>query len=126
MGDTTEDIEDVESLSSQSQTLADVGYSPGRVLRSEARASARARLLSLENSIEKPQQEGGTPGYPSVGSAGHHLGLCTPCDFVYRGSCRTGFACKFCHLCPPQASKNHKKERRKLLRAMMRSQQTDQ
>merc|ERR1712187_515482 len=56
---TTEEVEDMGSLSSQSQTLADVGYSPGRVLRSEARVSARACLLSLENSIEKPQQDGG-------------------------------------------------------------------
>merc|ERR1712217_911761 len=88
--------------------------------------SARPGLLSLENSIEKPQQEGGTPEYPSVGSAGHHLGLCKPCDFMYRGSCSNGFACKFCHLCPPEARQQRKKERRKLVRAMARSQQTQQ
>jgi len=102
------------------ETLADVGYHPGLVLRKEARIDVPAPpcLISLADTIEEPQREGGMPGCPSVGSAGHHLGLCKPCDFVYRGSCRSGTACKFCHLCPPEATKERKKERRKLLRSM--------
>jgi hypothetical protein len=124
--DTAEALEDDAPL--VPQTLSDAGYNPGRVLRKEAslRLSTAPRLLSLVDTIEEPPREGGMPGCPSVGSAGHHLGLCTPCDFVHRGSCRTGFACKFCHLCGPEANKQKKKDRRKLVRAMARMQTEDE
>jgi len=124
--DTAEALEDVAPP--VPQTLADTGYSPGRALRTEAklRLSAGPRLLSLVDTIAEPPQEGGLPGFPSVGSAGHHLGMCKPCDFVHRGSCRTGFACKFCHLCGPEANKQKKKERRKVVRAMARMQTEDE
>jgi len=120
--DTAESLDDV--VPPVPQSLADAGYSPGRALRTEAtlRLPAAPRLLSLVDTIAEPPQEGGMPGCPSVGSAGHHLGLCKPCDFVHRGSCRTGFACKFCHLCGPEATKQKKKERRKIVRAVARMQ----
>lgn len=54
---------------------------------------------------------------PSVGSAGHHLGLCTPCDFASRG-CRAGNSCEFCHLCGPGESQRRKKERKKILKSL--------
>mmetsp|Transcript_36126 Transcript_36126/g.93195 ORF Transcript_36126/g.93195 Transcript_36126/m.93195 type:complete len:262 (-) Transcript_36126:454-1239(-) len=50
---------------------------------------------------------------PSVGSAGHHLGLCKPCDFVHRKSCYSGASCKFCHLCGLTENRRHKKENRR-------------
>jgi len=124
--DTAEALEDVAPF--VPETLADAGYCPGRDLRKEAslRLSAAPRLLSLVDTIEESPREGGMPGCPSVGSAGHHLGLCKPCDFVHRGSCRIGFACKFCHLCGPEVNKQKKKERRKVVRAMARMQTEDE
>jgi hypothetical protein len=120
--DTAEEAIEEEEVVPQvaPKTLEEAGYKPGRVLRTEASLalSATPRLLSLVDTIEEPRSEGGMPGCPSVGSAGHHLGLCKPCDFVHRGSCRLGFACKFCHLCGPEANKQKKKERKKLLRAV--------
>lgn len=64
----------------------------------------------------------GKPGVPSAGSAQHHLGLCKPCDFVYRGSCREGTSCKFCHLCGPDETQRRKKEKKRLFRAMRQRQ----
>mmetsp|Transcript_55991 Transcript_55991/g.162237 ORF Transcript_55991/g.162237 Transcript_55991/m.162237 type:complete len:202 (-) Transcript_55991:300-905(-) len=59
---------------------------------------------------------------PSVGSAGHHLGLCKPCDFVDRGFCRAGASCRFCHLCGPAERRQRKLQRRKLVRAAKRAE----
>merc|ERR1712176_984792 len=36
---------------------------------------------------------------PSIGSAGHHKGLCKPCAFG--DDCRNGAKCEFCHICKP-------------------------
>jgi len=66
----------------------------------------------------------GSPECPSIGSMGHKLGLCTPCDFVHRGTCRTGASCVYCHLCDPCTQKKCKKARRRFARAM-RSLQED-
>mmetsp|Transcript_109268 Transcript_109268/g.319880 ORF Transcript_109268/g.319880 Transcript_109268/m.319880 type:complete len:286 (+) Transcript_109268:124-981(+) len=55
---------------------------------------------------------------PSVGSALHGTGQCRPCDFMYRtDNCREGAACRFCHLCGPQAVRLRRKQRRALLRS---------
>jgi len=55
-----------------------------------------------------------TAACPSLGSAGHHLGNCRPCDFAARGAdCRAGMACQFCHLCGPEERKQRKAQRRK-------------
>jgi len=62
---------------------------------------------------------------PSVGSAGHHLGLCKPCDFVDRGFCRAGADCRFCHLCGPAERRQRKLQRRKLVRAAKRAEGSD-
>merc|ERR1712203_13664 len=55
-------------------------------------------------------------GVPCAGSAGHYLGLCKPCDFVHRGSCRSGVACQFYHLCGPGEARRRKKEKKQLVR----------
>lgn len=48
---------------------------------------------------------------PTVGSQAHHLGECKPCAFVFKEGCANGVACKFCHLCDPNAKKRRKRER---------------
>jgi len=89
-------------------------YCPGSVLKmsaslmdSESEASEEPRRLQLEAAL--PEAPRGCPGCPSIGSAGHHLGLCKPCDFVGRGGCRRGYDCQFCHLCPPGENRRRKK-----------------
>jgi len=58
----------------------------------------------------------------SVGSAGHHLGICRPCDFVGRGfKCRSGVDCSFCHLCGPEDRKVRKTQRKKMMKALSRT-----
>mmetsp|Transcript_23600 Transcript_23600/g.73519 ORF Transcript_23600/g.73519 Transcript_23600/m.73519 type:complete len:273 (+) Transcript_23600:46-864(+) len=56
----------------------------------------------------------GMPGVPSMGSAGHHLGLCKPCAFVFKGGCTNGVNCTFCHLCEFGEKKRRKKEQRRV------------
>lgn len=46
---------------------------------------------------------------PSPGSAGHRLGMCKPCAFMYTKGCAAGHDCKFCHLCRPGEKKLRKK-----------------
>mmetsp|Transcript_26456 Transcript_26456/g.57703 ORF Transcript_26456/g.57703 Transcript_26456/m.57703 type:complete len:261 (-) Transcript_26456:219-1001(-) len=93
-------------------------YQPGCLLRSEMHKVV-PKVLHLADTIEEPTISI-CPECPSVGSAGHHLGLCKPCDFVHRGSCRTGAACKFCHLCGPEENKQRKKEKRSAVRTVKR------
>eukprot|EP00429_Kryptoperidinium_foliaceum_P071333 CAMPEP_0176070750 /NCGR_PEP_ID=MMETSP0120_2-20121206/35335_1 /TAXON_ID=160619 /ORGANISM="Kryptoperidinium foliaceum, Strain CCMP 1326" /LENGTH=267 /DNA_ID=CAMNT_0017404403 /DNA_START=91 /DNA_END=890 /DNA_ORIENTATION=- len=48
------------------------------------------------------QPAGGAPpsrdGVPSMGSAAHFSGECTPCCFFFKNRCRNGESCQFCHL----------------------------
>mmetsp|Transcript_11774 Transcript_11774/g.12821 ORF Transcript_11774/g.12821 Transcript_11774/m.12821 type:complete len:183 (+) Transcript_11774:105-653(+) len=58
-----------------------------------------------------------TAELPTRGSAGHGLGACKPCAFIYKDGCQSGFECAFCHLCPPGEKIRRKKDlkqRRKL------------
>mmetsp|Transcript_102303 Transcript_102303/g.318668 ORF Transcript_102303/g.318668 Transcript_102303/m.318668 type:complete len:91 (+) Transcript_102303:4-276(+) len=71
--------------------------------------------------LEAPQY--GTRECPSVGSALHSLGMCKPCDFVHRRTCRTGAACKFCHLCGPSESRRRKKEEQRAKRVALQRRQ---
>mmetsp|Transcript_68197 Transcript_68197/g.158262 ORF Transcript_68197/g.158262 Transcript_68197/m.158262 type:complete len:238 (-) Transcript_68197:282-995(-) len=92
----------------------DSAYSPGRVLLEAAKVKAETATLEQSSAVGTPTSE--VPPVPSVGSLGHHLGICRPCDFTYRsGSCREGAACKFCHLCGPEVSRQRRKERRQQL-----------
>ncbi|CAE7457825.1 drp35 [Symbiodinium pilosum] len=49
---------------------------------------------------------------PSIGSSKHYLGLCKPCDFKCRSSCRFGYQCSFCHICGPAQSRQWKKQKK--------------
>lgn len=100
---------------------ADGGYSPGRILQRETRTADDFKptvVLQLADCVSQTQF--GTPDCPSLGSAGHGAGLCKPCDFFHRNSCRTGAACKFCHLCGPDENKRRKKQKQGIVRAMKR------
>jgi len=90
---------------------------PGLCLPQATGESASAKqVLELVETLPVPCI--GSLQCPSVGSIGHKLGLCKPCDFVHRGTCRTGTECKYCHLCGPGMQKQNKKERRRFARAM--------
>lgn len=67
----------------------------------------------------------GTPDCPSVGSAAHQLGFCKPCDFFHRNCCTNAAACKFCHLCGPEESKNRKKHKLAMLKVARRQQRAN-
>lgn len=76
------------------------------------KSDADAAFVSSRDGALKSENR----GVPSMGSAGHHLGLCKPCDFFHRSSngCQAGSACTYCHLCGPDEMK-----RRKLLKKQM-------
>jgi len=97
------------------------GYVPGEALRKEMMQDrAPALQLSLDDVVERTTC--GTADCPSVGSAGHWVGMCQPCDFVHRGLCTNGAACKYCHLCTPEARNLRRKQRKALLKAGRRLQ----
>jgi hypothetical protein len=103
------------------QGLASV-YEPGRILHSEAAGAPETNrpTLLLANALTEPVvPPPPPPPIASVGSAGHLLGLCKPCDFASRfgNGCRAGDACKFCHLCGPVNLRKSKRMRRALARA---------
>merc|ERR1712211_96285 len=114
---------DTSSSSEQGSSLrgaasAQEPYEPGQALRNAAKVT---REIDLDSAIPGPAC--GSPGCPSVGSAGHHLGLCKPCDFMYRTNCRAGASCKFCHLCPPGEIRNRKKQKKAMKSAAVMLQQ---
>jgi len=49
--------------------------------------------------------------FPTLGSAGHFSGQCKPCAFVNTKGCKSGYECKFCHLCAPGEKKRRKREK---------------
>eukprot|EP00931_Biecheleriopsis_adriatica_P056735 TRINITY_DN3363_c0_g1_i1.p1 TRINITY_DN3363_c0_g1~~TRINITY_DN3363_c0_g1_i1.p1 ORF type:complete len:208 (+),score=35.93 TRINITY_DN3363_c0_g1_i1:105-728(+) len=106
----TVDTAEAKGISSAEET-----YRPGRLLQQSATISSppeavdERHCLSLEEVL--PDDATGTPECPSIGSAGHGLGLCKPCDFMYRNGCRAGFKCQFCHLCPPGETRRRKKQK---------------
>eukprot|EP00440_Ansanella_granifera_P036426 gb/GFBE01039525.1/.p1 GENE.gb/GFBE01039525.1/~~gb/GFBE01039525.1/.p1 ORF type:complete len:241 (+),score=43.09 gb/GFBE01039525.1/:1-723(+) len=101
-------------------------YLPGQVLQNIATLplpevdEPKTCLLQLEKAL--PNQPCGTPECPSVGSAGHAFGICKPCDFMYRTNCRSGAACKFCHLCGPGETRRRKKQKKSLVRMLKTSE----
>lgn len=105
-----------------------MSYSPGRLFLQEVARVSEERLdphvleLSAVLDEEKSPMSTGLPGQLSVGSMYHHMGCCRPCDFVHRsGGCRSGAACKFCHLCGPDQRKHVKKIRTKLMKDMQKA-----
>mmetsp|Transcript_106216 Transcript_106216/g.147009 ORF Transcript_106216/g.147009 Transcript_106216/m.147009 type:complete len:245 (-) Transcript_106216:184-918(-) len=82
------------------------------------------QMLQLSRTFPVPCV--GSPECPSVGSIGHKLGLCKPCHFaerfVHSGTCRTGAACKYCHLCQPVDQKWRRRERQNYIQGMQNLQ----
>jgi len=76
-------------------------------------------VIELEKALPSPVS--GTPDCPSIGSAGHAFGVCKPCDFQHRTSCRSGASCKFCHLCGPAENRCRKKQKQSMARALKKS-----
>jgi hypothetical protein len=60
---------------------------------------------------EEQQIELGSETLPTVGSAGHRIGKCKPCAFLYKKGCLNGMACPFCHLCEEGEKQRRQKER---------------
>jgi len=54
---------------------------------------------------------------PSLGSADHASGTCSPCAFFHAGRCTSGLQCRFCHLCDADSRKRLKKEKLEMRRA---------
>lgn len=111
----------------ESSSLAGSYYCPGDVLKMSAQvsrggleASARSQqVIQLETVL--PEETCGSPGCPSIGSVGHHLGMCKPCDFMFRGDgCRADSKCQYCHLCPPGETQRRKKVKKAAARMMTR------
>jgi len=100
-------------------------YQPGQVMKMMAAEclspNARKPRLDLDKAL--PEENQGSPECPSIGSAGHHLGICKPCDFMYRTDCRAGFSCQFCHLCPPGETRRRKKQKQAARRAFVSATQ---
>lgn len=59
----------------------------------------------------------GSEERPSVGSAGHAVGLCKPCSFFRVKVCQNGAMCTFCHLCEAGEKKRRVKERKAIRKA---------
>lgn len=78
--------------------------------RNHTESAADARAVELEPC-----------GLPSVGSAGHRAGTCSPCAFLYTRGCDRGTECEFCHLCGPEVRKQRKKEKRAYFTALKRA-----
>jgi len=83
-------------------------YHPGQVLQSMATVPKVPIQLQLHEMV--PEDSSAMP-WPSLGSATHALGICKPCDFQHRTSCRAGYKCQFCHLCPPGENRRRKKQK---------------
>jgi len=96
------------------------GYVSGCILQESVALSQRSvQTLRLEEAVEQTPTR--TPNCLSVGSAGHQLGLCQPCDFFQRGRCTKASECTFCHLCGPGESRRRKRQNRKLGKIATRS-----
>lgn len=111
----------------ESSSLASDDYCPGDLLKMSARVSSAdseggaqsQQLIQLAKAL--PEETSGSARCPSIGSSGHCLGMCKPCDFMHRGDgCRAGFNCQFCHLCPPGEVQRRKKVKKTAVRQLTR------
>ncbi|CAJ1338865.1 unnamed protein product [Effrenium voratum] len=78
--------------------------------------------LQLQLQEMVPEEPASLP-WPSLGSAAHALGLCKPCDFQHRTSCRAGYKCQFCHLCPAGENRRRKKQKQAAAKLCRRMEQ---
>mmetsp|Transcript_14594 Transcript_14594/g.37772 ORF Transcript_14594/g.37772 Transcript_14594/m.37772 type:complete len:246 (+) Transcript_14594:82-819(+) len=129
----------VSSLGSETCSTADPADDiPSSLLTPFRRQTAMADLLAASEPTQAPKPPSFvvhlfdalveeparccSPACPSVGSVGHNLGVCRPCDFFGRGfDCRAGANCSFCHLCGPVERRQRKVQRRKVIREMVRA-----
>lgn len=98
--------------------------------KSELGAGSSAPVLQLAGLLAKPQVaplatpqscEAEVPA--SMGSAGHDIGLCKPCAFIFKGGCQNGINCKFCHRCDSGEKKRRQKEKASQLATLKQPQQ---
>jgi len=114
---TSESTEEPTAAAATEEEAAKVvaGYVPGRILQQAiTQATAPAIPLCLEDTGGRTTT--GSPDCPSVGSAGHWLGMCKPCDFFHRDRCTNEAACKYCHLCGPEEGKHRRKQKQALIK----------
>jgi len=78
----------------------------------------QAPILRLADAIAEPEL--GSPAMWTMGSEGHHLGICKPCAFFYTKGCGNGSECPFCHLCPEGEKKRRQKMKGTVDRQMRR------
>lgn len=105
---------DADSMSRCSRCVQlDEASSSPQVAGSPSRAQSNGAPCAIQ--LQR-MLEDSTPDYPSKGSAAHHLGLCKPCDFKCRSSCRFGYECMFCHICGPAESRQWKRGRKSFWR----------
>ncbi|CAL1151250.1 unnamed protein product [Cladocopium goreaui] len=105
---------DADSMSRCSRCVQlDEASSSPQVAGSPSRAQSNGAPCAIQ--LQR-MLEDSTPDYPSKGSAAHHLGLCKPCDFKCRASCRFGYECMFCHICGPAESRQWKRGRKSFWR----------
>jgi len=72
--------------------------------------------------LEVSTRELGSPELPTMGSAGHELGTCKPCAFLYSKGCAKGVHCMFCHRCGPGEKKRRQKEKSEARRTLQQWQ----
>jgi len=91
----------------------------------DAAPAATPHILRLSDAlVEAPWTSApvlGTSELPTVGSAGHQLGACKPCAFLYTKGCGNGVQCQFCHLCEPGEKKRRAKDKKATIAAAVRS-----
>lgn len=61
---------------------------------------------------------------PTKGSALHAQGGCRPCAFAARGACKSGFECRFCHLCEEGEKRRRCKQWRENKRKSLQDMQS--
>lgn len=57
----------------------------------------------------------GSAELPTIGSAGHPAGSCTPCAFFHKCGCQRGLGCPYCHLCDAGEVQRRRKTKRAAL-----------
>ncbi|CAK0852122.1 unnamed protein product [Prorocentrum cordatum] len=67
----------------------------------------------------------GSEALPTVGSAGHRIGKCKPCAFLYKKGCLNGTACPFCHLCEEGEKQRRQKDRAEKNKKPLRKQRRE-
>jgi len=94
------------------EKVANQGDSPCEFARADAANQQPAQLAATID----PHVNG---DLPSVGSAGHAGGTCSPCSFFRRERCRDGQACGHCHFAHAAEKHPRKKtrDRQKLFKA---------